>query len=193
MSPLADSDMDWPVQSSEQVYDGALIAVRRDVLVDPAGGSFSREVVVDPGAVGIVAVDSAERVLVVTQYRHPARRRLVELPAGLLDNPGENPLDAAKRELAEEGLLAAGSWTKLLDLMPSPGITDETMTLFLAEEVSPADPPEGFVAEHEEVSMTRTWVPLADLVDAVLARRVVNMTLVAGVLAAWVRRHPPIS
>ncbi len=81
---------------------------------------------------GIVALDDDERVLIVTQYRHPARRRLVELPAGLLDQAGEDLLDAAKRELAEEGHVRADDWSMLLRLMPSPGMSDEVMTIYLA-------------------------------------------------------------
>jgi ADP-ribose pyrophosphatase len=145
-------------------------------------------VVVHPGAVGIVAVDDHERVLIVTQYRHPARRRLVELPAGLLDQEGEDPLEAAKRELAEEGQVHAARWSRLLRLMPSPGMSDEVMTIYLAEGVDGGDVPDGFVAHHEESTMTREWVPLAELVDAVLGGRVTNAALVAGILAVWVIR-----
>jgi ADP-ribose pyrophosphatase len=166
------------------VYEGAVIAVRRDRLTEADGEPYDREVVVHPGAVAILAIDDTQRVLVVTQYRHAARRRLVELPAGLLDQPGEDRASAARRELAEEGLIRAGRWTTLLELMPSPGASDELVTIFLAEDISDSEVPAGFVAHHEESSMTRDWVPLGDLVDAVLAGELTNGLLVAGVLAA---------
>jgi 8-oxo-dGTP pyrophosphatase MutT (NUDIX family) len=186
---LGDSDMSWPVVSSTRLYDGAVISVRRDTLRDDEGGTFERDVVQHPGAVGIVAIDDDEQVLIVSQYRHPARRRLVELPAGLLDQDGEDPVDAAKRELAEEGHVRAERWSHLLTLMPSPGMSDEVMILYLAEGVSVVDVPDGFVAHHEESTMTRSWVPLADLVDAVVTGRVTNAALAAGVLATVVTRR----
>jgi 8-oxo-dGDP phosphatase len=182
-APIGDSEMSWPVVDSVTEYKGGVVAVRRDTLSQPDGGTFERDVIVHPGAVGIVAVDEDGRVLIVTQYRHPARRRLVELPAGLLDKDGEDLVDAAKRELAEEGHVRAEHWSMLVRLMPSPGMSDEVMTIYLATGISVSDVPEGFVAHHEESSMTREWVPLADLVEAVLAGRVTNAALVAGVLA----------
>ena len=72
--------------------------------------------------------------------------------------------------------------------MPSPGISDETITVYLAEGVVDAGAPDGFVAQHEESTMTRQWVPLTDLVEAALDGRVKNAALVAGVLATWARR-----
>jgi ADP-ribose pyrophosphatase len=188
-SPLADEPMSWPVVSSETVYDGAMISLRRDLLAQDDGDSFARDVVVHPGSVAMVALDDAERVLVVTQYRHPAEQRLVELPAGLLDVAGEAPEDAARRELAEEGHLQAARWSVLLRLMPSPGISTEVITIYLAEGVSELADSGGFVPRHEEADLTRTWVPLGELRDAVLAGRVSNAPLVAGVLAAAATRQ----
>jgi 8-oxo-dGDP phosphatase len=187
--PLEDRAMSWPAVSTETVFDGALIAVRRDVLEQEGGGTFARDVVVHPGSVGVVALDDQERMLVVTQYRRPAQQRLVELPAGLLDVDGEDPEDAARRELAEEGQVRAERWSRLLRLMPSPGISTEVITLYLAEGITPTEGGDDFVPRHEESSMTRGWVPLVELRDAVLAGRLSNGPLVAGVLAAWATRH----
>lgn len=189
-SPIGDTDMSWPVVESHTTFEGGVIAVRQDTLAQSDGGTFQRDVVVHPGAVGIVAVDHDDRVLVVSQYRHPAGRRLVELPAGLLDNDGEDLLDAAKRELAEEGHVRAEHWRRLVSLMPSPGMSDEVLTIFQATGISVSAVPHGFVAAHEESSMTRQWVPLAELVRAVLTGRVTNAALIAGVLAVWASRHP---
>jgi 8-oxo-dGDP phosphatase len=189
MPPVFDQPMSWPVVDSTEVYHGSVVGVRRDSLRNPDGTAFSREVVTHQGAVAVVAVDDEERVLVVSQYRHAARERLVELPAGLLDKPGEDKAAAAARELAEEGQVRAERWSLLLELLPSPGVSDEVITVYLAEGVSDSGVPGGFVAAHEESTMTREWVPLADLVDAVLAGQVRNGPLVAGVLATWARRH----
>ena len=191
MSAPNDSDMAWPVASSAAIYDGPVVSLRRDTLSDSDGTTFDRDVVSHRGSVGVVAIDDEERLLVVTQYRHPARQRLAELPAGLLDHDGEDRQGAAVRELAEEGHVRAERWSPLIELVLSPGISDETITVFLAEGISPVGVPPGFVARHEEASMTRQWVPLADVVAAVLAGRIKNAALVAGVLALWAHRSRP--
>lgn len=185
-SDLADLAMSWPVVSSKELYQGYVIGLRNDTLANADGTTFTRDVITHRGAVAVLAVDDDDRVLVLLQYRHPPAQRMVELPAGLLDKADEEPLEAAKRELAEEGHLQATTWSPLLELVLSPGISDEVIRIYLAEGVSGADVPEGFVANDEEATMTRRWVPMADLVDAVLRRSVHNSVLVAGVLAAWV-------
>ncbi|HSS67024.1 MAG TPA: NUDIX hydrolase, partial [Nocardioidaceae bacterium] len=157
--------------------------------LDAGATTFGRDVMEHPGAAAVVALDDDERVLIVRQYRHAAQRRMVEIPAGLLDVDGESPLEAAKRELREEGLTEAASWRPLFTLTPQPGISTEQVHVFLAEQTSESAAPDGFEPEHEEASMTREWVPLADVVDAVLAGRVTNALTVAGSLAVWHLRH----
>ena len=134
-----------------------------------------------PGAVGVVALDAEDRVLLVNQYRHPVRRRLDELPAGLLDVAGEPALAAAQRELAEEAGLAADRWFTLVDVLTSPGMTDEAIRIFLALDVSPV---ERDVQDHEELEMTSGWVPLDEAVADALAGGLENAMAVLGVLAA---------
>jgi 8-oxo-dGTP pyrophosphatase MutT (NUDIX family) len=185
---LRDVPDEWPVVSSKVDFRGGIISVRTDELADGAK-TFTRNVVVHPGAVAIVAVDDQERVLVIQQYRHPARARLFEFPAGLLDVVGEDPLEAARRELREEGQLEADHWTRLFVMRPSPGMSDETVHFFVAEGVHQTDVPDGFEAVHEEAAMTRAWVPLDELVDAVLRGDLSNGLLMAGSLALWRLRH----
>ena len=135
-----------------------------------------------PGAVVVLAVDDQDRALVLRQYRHPARMRIVELPAGLLDQPDEDPLVAARRELLEEGALEAEEWTHLSTVHSSPGISDERIMIYLARGLREVPDRGGFVLEHEEADMTLDWVPLADLLQAVRAGRVTDAPVVIALL-----------
>ena len=175
---------DFRVLDSEKVYEGRIISLRRDTVAMPGGGSSVREVVHHPGAVAVVALDDEDRVVLLRQYRHPVGEHLWELPVGLRDEDGEPPLETAKRELAEEVLLAASRWSLLLSVNNSPGFSDELVHIFLAEELRPAERPEGFVVEHEEADMTIDRVPLADAVQRVFDGDIRNSSAVAGILAA---------
>ena len=126
--------------------------------------------------------------LVLEQYRHAAQRRFVELPAGLCDVAGEDPLTTAKRELLEEAELRAATWEHLITTYPSPGISSERMEIFLARDLAPADRGE-FEPSHEEADMTSRWVPLDELVGAVLESRVTDAPLALAVLAYAHRRE----
>lgn len=185
MSDLADEPTTaYPTLGSERSYrSGRVIDVRTDQVGMPDGGQATRDVVVHPGAVGIIAMDDQERVLLLQQYRHSVGRLLWEPPAGLLDEVGEDPLDAAKRELYEEAHLQADRWDVLVDAFTSPGMTDEAIRIYLAREVRESSEPK-FEAEHEEVDMPTRWVALADAVTAVLAGRIHNPLAVMGILAA---------
>jgi 8-oxo-dGTP pyrophosphatase MutT (NUDIX family) len=181
----------WPVSAREVAFDGSLVvSVRRDTVSHPDGGeSFVRDVVVHPGAVGVIALDEEQRVLVVHQYRHPVGHRLVEAPAGLLDHPGEAYHHAAARELYEEGHVRARDWRVLVDYFTSPGMTTESLRVYLARGIEPVPADERHDGEHEEADMPTSWVPLDDLVARVLAGRLHNPTLCMGVLAAWAALH----
>jgi 8-oxo-dGTP pyrophosphatase MutT (NUDIX family) len=178
------------VSASETVLDTArVISVRQDRLRSPADGAeFVRDVVIHPGAVGVVALDDDERVLLVSQYRHPVGHRLFAVPAGLLDVPGEPYRLAAARELYEEGHVRADEWRVLVDLFTSPGMTTESTRIFLARGLTAVADVDRHVGVHEEADMPVSWAPLADVVDAVLAGRLHNPILVSGVLAAWSAR-----
>ena len=175
---------DYRVLDSETVFDGHVISLRRDTVAMPGGGDSVREVVAHPGAVAVVAVDDEGRVVLLRQYRHPVGRYLWELPAGLRDSDGEPPLETAKRELAEEVLLAADRWSLLTTTYSSPGFSDELVLVYLAEGLSAVDRPEGFTVEHEELDLTVERVPLADAVRRVLTGEIRSPSAVVGLLAA---------
>jgi 8-oxo-dGDP phosphatase len=183
---LSDRPETWPVHDVEDVWrGGAPFAVRLDTLSAPSrpDETFSRLVIEHPGAVIILAVDDQERALVLEQYRHPVSARLVELPAGLLDVEGEDPLVAAKRELREEGLVVAERWTHLITTYSSPGITGERIHYFLAEGLFEASDRGDFEPEHEEADMTVSWVPVAELFQAVREGRVQDGPLTQALMA----------
>ncbi len=185
---LRDVPERWPVASSTySLRTHRVIDIRRDEVGDSE--RFTRDVVVHPGAVGIVALDDDERVLLVRQYRHPVGHRLYEPPAGLLDVEGEDYLAAAQRELYEEGHVRARDWRVLVDAFTSPGMTTESLRIYLArdlEDVPESDRHDGI---HEEADMPVVWAPLAEIVTGVLAGDLHNPTLVMGTLAAWAARH----
>jgi 8-oxo-dGTP pyrophosphatase MutT (NUDIX family) len=175
---------EYEVVASEQIYTGRIISLRKDTVAMPGGGTSDREVVHHPGAVGIVALDDDDRVVMVRQYRHAVGEHLWELPAGLRDVDGEPPVDSARRELAEETQLAAERWSLLVSQHPSPGFCDELIQLYLAEGLTEVARPDGFVVEHEELDMTVERVPLAEAVQWVFDGKVRNALAVIGLLAA---------
>ncbi|MCW2742960.1 MAG: nudF [Blastococcus sp.] len=182
---------EFQVLASETVFEGHVISLRRDTVSMPGGGDSVREIVHHPGAVAVVALDADDRVVLVRQYRHPVGRHLWELPAGLRDADGEPPLETAKRELAEEALLAAENWSLLVSVYNSPGFSDELVQIYLAEGLSEVERPHGFVVEHEEADMTLERVPLADAVQRVFDGDIRNSSAVAGILAAARHRAVP--
>ncbi|MEO8888959.1 MAG: NUDIX hydrolase [Jatrophihabitantaceae bacterium] len=175
---------DYPVTASETLFQGRVVALRRDTVQMPDGALAVREVVEHPGAVGVVALDEDVNIVLVNQYRHPVGRRLDELPAGLLDVEGESALDGAKRELAEEAQLAADEWHVLVDLYPTPGMSSEAIRIYLARGLRAQQPDAAFRATHEEVTLTVRRLPLGEAVRRAEAGELTNAAAVAGVLAA---------
>lgn len=178
---LRDEPFEPEVLQSDLVYRGRVWDVRSD-RVRYGEGEIVRQYVDHTGAVAIVALDDEGRVLLIQQYRHPIRHRDWELPAGLLDVEGEEPLDAARRELAEEADLVAADWEPLVSAWTTPGGNDEIIHVFLATGVSSSGAAHD--REDEEADIRVEWVPLGDAVSAVLDGRMRNGILAIGVLAA---------
>ncbi|MDO9397074.1 MAG: NUDIX hydrolase [Herbiconiux sp.] len=182
---LADEPAPVEATSSEVVFDGYIWDVRRESFAY-GGSTLRRDFVDHPGAVAILVLDEQDRVLLIKQYRHPVRRREWEPPAGLLDVANESPLLAAQRELAEEVDLEAAQWDVLIDYLTTPGGNNEAIRVYLARGISATS--SDFEREGEEADMEQRWVPLDDVVDAVLGSRVQNPSLVIGALAAQASR-----
>lgn len=179
---IQDIPEQWQVVETATPFTGKKTSVRTDRVVMPDGSTVTRDYQVHPGSVAVLALDEADRVLVLRQYRHPVRQRLWEIPAGLLDVPGENPLRAAQRELYEEAHVKAEDWRVLTDVYTTPGGCDEAVRIFLARQLSEADG-DRFEVSEEEADMEFDRVPLADLVRGVLAGELHNNCLVVGVLS----------
>jgi ADP-ribose pyrophosphatase len=119
------------VLSSRLAYKGRHIQVREDLVIEPGGHEASREIVVHPGAVCIVARPSPDQVILIRQYRHAAGQELLEIPAGTL-HEGEDPVQCAFRELEEETGYRAAKMTERARFWTTPGFTSEFMYLYEA-------------------------------------------------------------
>ncbi len=183
---LRDDPTEVNVTSSEVVFTGAVWNIVRDAF-DYGGSSIRREYVDHTGAVAILVQDARGRVLLIKQYRHPIRARDWELPAGLLDIPGEETLVAAKRELAEEADLEASTWEHLVTFNTTPGGSDEKLVVFHATGVRATA--EAFAREAEEADIEVRWVPLDEIVEAILDGRLHNSILCIAALALHAKQR----
>lgn len=181
---LADLPDRAHVLESERMFEGRVWDIRRDRFRF-GGHELVRDYVDHPGAVAVLAIDDDGRVLLINQYRHPVGVREWELPAGLLDIPGEDPLVAAQRELAEEADLVARDWSELITFATSPGGSDETIVVYEARGLSATA--EVYARTEEEAELVLRWVPLAEVVEAALAGRIRNSILLVAALAAHAR------
>lgn len=183
---VEDAEESWNVVASAERFAGRVIAVRTDTVDMPGGVTADRDYIVHPGSVAVLALDDEDRVLLIRQYRHPVRRLLWELPAGIRDVPGEPLVECAARELAEEAAYRARTWHTLVDLYTSPGMTNERIRIFLARDLEPIPDEENtYVRHHEEADMPAVWIPLGVAVGKVLSGMIHNSPAVAGILAAY--------
>ncbi|MFI6286167.1 NUDIX domain-containing protein [Streptomyces sp. NPDC051018] len=184
---IEDTPEEWEVTATAVPFRGNKTSVRTDDVVMPDGSVARRDYQVHPGSVAVLALDDEDRVVVLRQYRHPVRHKLWEIPAGLLDIPGENPLHAAQRELYEEAHVKAEDWRVLTDVYTTPGGCDEAVRIFLARDLSVAEG-ERYAVSEEEADMELARVPLQDLVRGALAGELHNNCLVVGALAVAAAR-----
>lgn len=180
--PLRDEIVPSPVTDSEVVFDGVIWDVRRETF-ELEGDRLVREVIDHPGAVAVLALDDEDRVVLIRQYRHPISSHEWEIPAGLLDIAGEDPLVAAQRELAEEADLVAEDWALLLDYFSSPGGLNEALRIYVARGLREIPEGERHEREGEEAHLVRRTATLDEVVEGVLSGHLHNSTLVIAALA----------
>jgi ADP-ribose pyrophosphatase len=187
---LHDAEQRWPVTGRPRRLRGAFVTLRTDKVRMPDGDVAPRDVLEHPGAVAIVALDDAGRVLLIQQYRHPVQRLLWEIPAGLRDVPGEPLLVTGERELREETGYAARTWHLLTDWYPSPGISTERVRVFLARDLAEVPAPaRGPALRHEEAYLRSAWVPLERAVHLFLAGELHNGVAAVGILTAYAAKQ----
>jgi ADP-ribose pyrophosphatase len=123
---------------TEEIFQGRIIKVRVDEVSLPDGSLSTREIVEHSGAVAIIALDDENNVWMVEQYRKAVEKELLEIPAGTLEEE-EDPLECARRELAEETGFRAGKWEKVLSYYSAPGFCNEQLHIFIAEDLTPGE------------------------------------------------------
>jgi ADP-ribose pyrophosphatase len=161
--------------SSREVYKCSLFRVTEDKARDPKTGfEIRRSVVRHGGSAVMMAVDDNSRILLVRQYRLPAAKNLWELPAGRLD-PGERPLQAAKRELIEETGYRARKWSKLAAFFVSPGYVQERMTIFLATGLTA-----GEARPMDDERIETRWFARRELEQMILAGKIEDAKTMIG-------------
>lgn len=162
--------------SSEKIFDGRILHIRRDTMELPDGAQSTREVVDHPGGVCVLALDDEGRVLLVRQFRYPYEKVLTEIPAGKLEY-GEDPEKAALRELREETGAVPGKFRSLGELYPSPGYCGEIIRLYLAQELT-----FGETALDEDEFLDVERMPFGELTELVLQGEIRDAKTIAAVL-----------
>jgi 8-oxo-dGTP pyrophosphatase MutT (NUDIX family) len=186
---IKDQPEHWPVASSAELVRSKLVTVRSDEVRTPENHLAERDVVLHPGAVAVLALDDADRILMIRQYRHPVGRLLWEIPAGLRDVPGEEPWVTASRELMEEAGYRARDWRLLVDYYSSPGYSTERLRIFLARDLEPVPAAERhFVPQDEEAHLLLDWLPLDEAVGQVFAGELHNGPAVTAIMAGYAAR-----
>ena len=167
-----------------EVHQGYIWKVVVAEFESPAGESFHRDIVRSPGSVGVVPLaldaDGVATVVLVSQYRPPYECAVIEVPAGMRDVPGEPPAETGRRELIEEAGLAAGEMTHLLDMLPSPGLTDSVCSIFLATGCIEVDHDRHGPEEQE---MELLHLPLDAALAMIDSGEITDAKTVAGLLA----------
>ena len=162
--------------SSEKIFDGRILHIRRDTVRLPDGSDATREVVDHPGGVCVLALDDENRAQLVSQFRYPYKEVVREVPAGKLEY-GEDPREAAIRELAEETGATAGEFRSLGELYPSPGYCGEIIRMYLARDLTFG---ETHLDKDEFLNLER--IPFGQLVEQVVSGEIKDAKTIAVVL-----------
>ena len=165
------------MDNDREIYAGRVVTLRLKYLPQPDGRRHLREIVEHAPGAAVVAVDHAGQVLLVRQLRPAVDAALLELPAGLVD-PGETPIDCARRELAEETGYAASTLEPLLSFYTSPGFSTELIHIFVATDLR-----EGVLAHDEEEEIELVRLPLEQAIRQVTEGEISDAKTVAGLLA----------
>jgi ADP-ribose pyrophosphatase len=174
------------VISSKLLHESRVFRLTSDEIVEPSGVRVRRDIIRHPGSVVILALDerkSEPSVLLIRQYRYAANQELWELPAGRIDE-GEDALTAAKRELSEETGYSASEWKLALHYYASPGLLDETMSLFAARDLR-----KGKASPEEDEFIVCKFLPLGKAVQWVMSGKIHDGKAIAGVLWAAQKFH----
>ncbi|MBR2215847.1 MAG: NUDIX hydrolase [Selenomonadaceae bacterium] len=163
--------------NSEPVFDGVLLHVKRDTVSLPNGHEAVREWIKHPGASAVVPVLPDGRIILVRQFRYPVDKVTLEIPAGKLDAPGEDPLLCAQRELNEETGYTAAKWTKLTTIATTVGFSDEYIHLYAAEGLTP-----GKQHPDDDEFINVVKVDLAEAVAMTQDGRIFDAKSVAAIL-----------
>ena len=169
--------------SSRRIHEGRIINLREDTVRLPSGREAKREIVEHKGAVCIVPVLPDGRVMMVRQFRKPAEAALLELPAGGLEK-GEEPIECARRELAEECALQAGKMEPLFTCFLAPGYSTELMHGFVGEELEKAS-----ATPDEDENLEIETYALEDLLTMIDDGRICDSKTICGLLALYRRQH----
>ena len=186
---ISDSVEHWPVVSSAELTRSRLVTVRSDQVRTPDNQLAERDVVLHPGAVAALALDDADRILMIRQYRHPVGRLLWEIPAGLRDVAGEDPWVTAQRELREETGYRARDWRVLADYYSSPRFSTERLRIFLARDLEAVPAAERhFVPRDEEAHLQLGWLALDEAVRKAFAGELHNGPAILAIMAGYAAR-----
>jgi ADP-ribose pyrophosphatase len=176
MPPKKSTASKAKILRSKILYKGPVFGVRRDEVLEPTGVRAIREVITHPGSVVVLPVLPDGRIILIRQYRHAARQFLWELVAGRMD-PGENPRQAAVRELIEETGYRAKRFRVFLDVFPTPGFLEERMYILLAEGLTP-----GEAEPEEDEKITAKAFTRRELEDKIRRGQLHDAKSIAGIL-----------
>lgn len=178
-------DLEEKKLTSEFVYDGPLLKVYHDTISLPNGKEAGRDLIRHLGAVCVIPLTEDNKVYIEHQFRYPLNQVVTEIPAGKLDYKGEDPLEAAKRELREETGLVAQKWTFLGLYYPAPAYSDEKISMYMAQDLS-----QGERDLDDDEFLTVETVELDKLVQMVMDGTITDGKTQIAVLKAaqWIER-----